>query len=58
MFALQFALQVLSILTLIQAAAVSNAFESIRQLLRGWSFDRKADGEEPIKLRVSLKQQT
>ncbi|KAE9377811.1 putative Tripeptidyl-peptidase sed2 [Stipitochalara longipes BDJ] len=38
-------------------AAVSNVFESIKQLPRGWSFIRKANGTEPIKLRISLKQQ-
>jgi tripeptidyl-peptidase-1 len=57
MFVLQFVLQILSFSSLVQAVAVSNAFESIRQLPRGRSLHRKADGEEPIKLRVSLKQQ-
>jgi tripeptidyl-peptidase-1 len=57
MFAFQLVLQVLSISILVQAAAVRNVFESIKQLPRGWSFVRTANGTEPIKLRVSLKQQ-
>lgn len=57
MFALQFFLQVLSFSVLVQAAAVSTVFESIKQLPRGWSFVRTAEGNEPIKLRLSLKQQ-
>ena len=57
MFALYFAIQVLSFSIIVQAAAVSTVFESIKQLPRGWSFVRTANGTEPIKLRISLKQQ-
>jgi tripeptidyl-peptidase I len=57
MFALQFVFQVLSFSILVKAAPVSNIFESIKELPRGWSFVRTADGNEPIKLRLSLKQQ-
>jgi tripeptidyl-peptidase I len=57
MFAFQFVFHYLSFLTFVQAAVASDAFESIRQLPRGWSFDGKASGDQPIKLRLSLKQQ-
>lgn len=57
MFALQFLFYSISFLTFLLTARASDAFESIRQLPRGWSFDGKASGDQPIKLRVSLKQQ-
>ena len=57
MFALQLVFPCLSFLILVQATPTSKVFESIRELPRGWSFVRTADGNEPIKLRLSLKQQ-
>jgi tripeptidyl-peptidase-1 len=55
MFPMNLVLQVLSFSTVVHAA--SNVFESIHDTPRGWSFVRVADGDESIKLRLSLKQQ-
>jgi tripeptidyl-peptidase-1 len=49
-------LRVFSAAAFIQAAAAST-FESLVQTPRGWTFVRKADSDESVKLRVSLKQQ-
>src|SRR5438067_1695446 len=56
MLSLSTALQVLSFSVFVQPA-VSDVFESIYELPRGWKYDRDANGDESVKLRVSLKQQ-
>lgn len=38
-------------------AATSDVFESLQQMPRGWSWAQSAKPDEPIKLRLSLKQQ-
>jgi tripeptidyl-peptidase-1 len=52
---LTLALQLLSFSALVHAT--SNVFESLHGEPRGWSFVRAAEGNENIKLRLSLKQQ-
>lgn len=44
-------------LTVTAAAPGNNVFESLQQLPRGWVRARSADPDEPVRLRVSLKQQ-
>lgn len=39
------------------AAASSDVFESLQQMPRGWAWARSAKPDEPVKLRLSLKQQ-
>lgn len=39
------------------SSSPNNAFESLHQVPRGWTWAQRAQPDEPIKLRVSLKQQ-
>jgi tripeptidyl-peptidase I len=57
MLSLATALQVLSFSSLVHAAAARDVFESIYELPRGWAYSRAAKDDEPLKLRLSLKQQ-
>lgn len=57
MFSLHAALRVLSLTSLIHAAAASTVFESLHGVPRGWNFVRDATGDEKVNLRLSLKQQ-
>lgn len=53
MFSLPTFVQLLSLTAVVHGAV----FESIRTVPRGWKFVRAAEGNEVLKLRVSLKQQ-
>ena len=57
MFLLCATILLLSLSTLLQSTTASNAFESLYEAPRGWTFARAAEGDESIKLRLSLKQQ-
>jgi tripeptidyl-peptidase-1 len=57
MFSLHAALPVLSFFAVLGTVTASDVFEALHEPPRGWTFARAAEGEESIRLRLSLKQQ-